>query len=172
MSCSWVPWRIKWDAGRSLNPVVASFLKCHFKRMRRQNSLESPLNSASFILFWICLKSSPFSSTLIFASPRTLLLKLNAVSDTKLPVSLYCSVHSSTILWSAEHFNSSRMFKIFPSCVSNDKSADAHVLPILLLLALWEVFFADSTLQKKCLENFHFPRYEVLKDCYLRHYFS
>ena len=172
MSCSWVPWRIRWDAGRSLNPVVASFLKCHFKRMRRQNSLESPLNSGSFILFWICLKSSPFSSTLIFASPRTLLLKLNAVSDTKLPVSLYCSVHSSTILWSAEHFNSSRMFKIFPSCVSNDKSADAHVLSILLLLALWEVFFAESTLQKKCLENFHFPRYEVLKDCYLRHYFS
>ena len=66
----------------------------------------------------------------------------------KLPVSFYCSVHSSTILWSADHFNSSRMFKISPSCVSNDKSADAHVLPILLLLELWEAFYADSTLQK------------------------
>ena len=107
--------------------------------MRGQSSLKSLLNSGSFILFWIDAKSSPFSSILISVSLRILLLMLNTVSDTNLPVSLHCSVHSSTILWSAGHCNSSRMLKISSLSVSNDKSADVDVCLILLLLALQEL---------------------------------
>ena len=46
------------------------------------------------------------------------------------------SSHSSTILWSPGHCNSFRMFNMYSSCISNDKSADKHILLILLLLAL------------------------------------
>ena len=130
-------------AGWSLNSGVGLFLNCHFKRMDWQNSLKSLLNSGS--LFWIGAKLSSFSSILMSVSLSTLLIKLNTVSDTNLQVSLHCSVHSLTILWSAVHYNSSRMFKISSSCVCNEKSGDAHVLLILLLLALWEVDVAVLT---------------------------
>ena len=78
-------------------------------------------------------KIKPFLQCPYFCITDNLITKLNTVSDTKLPVSLRCSVHSSTIPWSAEHFYSSRMLKISLSCVSNDKSPGTHVLLIVMI---------------------------------------
>ena len=119
MTCRLVSWWLRWEGWWSLKSGVVLFLKCHFKSMRQQSSLKSFLNSGLFTLFWIGAKSNPFYSILISVSLGTLLLKLNTVSDTKLPATLHCSLPSSTMLWFVEHCNFSRMFKISSSCVSN-----------------------------------------------------
>ena len=72
----------------SLNLSKGSFWKWHFICIRLQDSWKYCLNSGLLTFLCIHTKSNIFSKTLISFSERTLLLKLNLMSEQKQPLIL------------------------------------------------------------------------------------
>ena len=79
--------------------VSGSSPKYHLRRILLQKSLKSDLSSGSLIFLWMGAQSNPFSNILIFASDKTLLLKLKMVSEQKYSDNLDSSVVTDVLFW-------------------------------------------------------------------------